>query len=66
MEHGDAGPPLAGDLSAYRRVRQERTADALICLFSQVLGKPLERRELTDAERARRQARTEGREILAW
>jgi hypothetical protein len=53
----DDVPHPASDLSAYRRARQDRAADALICLFSQVLGKPLERRELTPEQRARRVAR---------
>lgn len=46
--------PPAHDLSAYRRARQERTDQALIALFSGVLGTPLERRELTPEQAARR------------
>ena len=53
----DAVPSPASDLSAYRRVRQERASDALITMFSQVLARPLARRELTPEEQARREAR---------
>lgn len=57
----DSLPPV-GDLSAYRRARQESSAEALICLFSQVLGKPLSRRELTPFEHARRENRLRERQ----
>lgn len=50
-------PPPASDLSAYRRARQERTSDAMITLFSRVLGQPMVRRELTPEEQARREDR---------
>lgn len=57
-------PAPASDLSAYRRARQDRQAEALICLFSEVLGKPLARRALTPREVARRQARLRMRGTL--
>jgi hypothetical protein len=57
MAHDDEPPPPAGDLSAYRRVRQERASDAMIEMFAGVLGKPLVRRELTPHEQALREAR---------
>jgi hypothetical protein len=63
MPRSDDVPHPASDLSAYRRARQERASDALICLFSQVLGTPLERRELTPAEQARRDARRDSRRL---
>jgi hypothetical protein len=49
------------DLSAYRRVRQERGDQALIELFSEILEKPLERRDLTPEQQARRDARLAAR-----
>lgn len=58
---GDDVPPPTSDLSAYRRARQERSSDALIQMFSSVLGQPLERRELTPEEQARREARMRAR-----
>lgn len=45
------------DMAAYRRARQERADQALICLFADVLGAPLTRRELTPDQQARRDAR---------
>lgn len=63
MPHDDDVPSPASDLSAYRRVRQDRQAEALICMFSEVLGKPLARRALNPRELARRQARLRGRGI---
>jgi hypothetical protein len=61
VAHDDVPPPVS-DLSAYRRARQDRSADALICLFADVLGKPLQRRELTPFERARRENRRRERQ----
>lgn len=57
----DDVPPPASDFSSYRRVRQERASDALICLYSKVLGQPLARRELSDEEWDRRDARLQSR-----
>lgn len=56
MATDDAYPP-AHSLSAYRRVRQERADQALIVLFAEILEKPLERRELTPEQQARREVR---------
>lgn len=60
MPDRDPYPP-AHDLSAYRRARQERTDQALIALFAEILDAPLERRELTPEQEARRAARLEER-----
>lgn len=60
MVTDDAYPP-AHNLSAYRRVRQERADQALIELFAEILEKPLERRDLTPAQQARREARLAAR-----
>lgn len=56
MPRDDVHPP-AHDLSSYRRARQERTSDRVIEMFAAVLGQPLERRELTPEEQARREER---------
>lgn len=45
------------DLTAYRRVRQHRADQALIEMFAEILDAPLERRELTPEQQARRDAR---------
>jgi hypothetical protein len=58
---GDEPYPPTHDLSAYRRVRQDSTDQALITLFAAILGKPLERRELTAEQRARREQRIQER-----
>jgi hypothetical protein len=59
---GDSDPyPPTHSLSAYRRVRQERADQALIVLFSEILERPLERRDLTPEQEARRAARLEQR-----
>jgi hypothetical protein len=57
----DDVPPPTGDLSAYRRARQERASDAVIEMFADVLGKPLVRRELTPHEQAIRENRLRSR-----
>lgn len=45
------------DLTAYRRAREQRAAEATIELFAEILGKPLALRELTPEQQARRDAR---------
>jgi hypothetical protein len=45
------------DLTAYRRVRQHRADQALIEMFAEILDKPLERRDLTPEQTARRDTR---------
>lgn len=45
------------DLTAYRRVRQQRADQALIEMFASVLDAPLVLRELTPEQQARRDAR---------
>jgi hypothetical protein len=52
------------DLSTYRDARQARSDHALILLFSEVLSKPLELRELTPEQQARRDARVAARRSL--
>jgi hypothetical protein len=56
--------PPAHDLSAYRRHRQSQADESLIVLFSVVLGKPLELRELTPEQQARREDRLRARKRL--
>jgi hypothetical protein len=51
-------------LQAYLRARQERADSALIAMFADVLNRPLERRELTPEQQARRDARIAARR--AW
>lgn len=51
---GEGGP---ADLESYRRARQERADQALICMFAAVLGAPLTRRELTPEQERRRAER---------
>lgn len=61
MASDDAPYPPTHDLSAYRRVRRNGADLALIEMFSGILGKPLELRELTPEEQARREARLRDR-----
>jgi hypothetical protein len=55
-EHGRITP-----LETWRRVRQERSDQALIELFAAALGTPLALRELTPEQQARRDARIAAR-----
>jgi hypothetical protein len=60
VAHDEPYPP-AHDLSAYRRARRDRADQAMIELFAGILGKPMEVRELTPEERARREDRVRAR-----
>lgn len=64
MSYDDADDDRPVVLDAYLRARQQRADQALIALFADVLNKPLERRELTPAQRARREQRLAARR--AW
>lgn len=48
-------------MDAYLRARRDRADAALITMFASVLNTPLERRELTPEQRARREARIAAR-----
>lgn len=56
--------PAVVNLADHRQHRQERAQDAVLDLFSQAFGKKLVRRELTPAERQRREMRQQRRERL--
>jgi hypothetical protein len=55
----DDGGPV--NLAAYRDSCQHHAEVALLQLYAGVLNKPLERRELTPEQRARREARLAAR-----